>query len=100
MFEIESTIKLIQDRLKASSGRQKSYAYLKRKDMEYSVGDQVFLKVSPWKKVLRFERKDKLSPQFIGPYQIVKRVRLVVYQLRLPPELDHIHDMFHVSMLG
>ncbi|XP_016743191.1 uncharacterized protein [Gossypium hirsutum] len=61
--------------------------------------DIVFLKVSPWKKVLRFSRKGKLSPRFIGSYQILKRVGLVAYQLELPPESDHIHDVFHVSLL-
>ena len=59
----------------------------------------VFLKVSPWKKILRFGKKGKLSPRFIGPYRILKRVGPVAYQLELPPELDRIHDVFHVSML-
>lgn len=70
-------IRLIQDRLKAASNRQTSYANLKRKEIEYRVGDQVFLKVSSWRKVLRFRQKGKLSPRFIGPYQILKRVGLV-----------------------
>ncbi|KAK5812210.1 hypothetical protein PVK06_027629 [Gossypium arboreum] len=59
----------------------------------------VFLKVSPWKKILRFGRKGKLSPRFIGPYRILKRVGPVAYQLELPPELNRIHDVFHVYML-
>ena len=63
------------------------------------MGDMVFLKVSPWKKILRFGRKGKLSPRFIGPYRILKRVGPVAYQLELPPELNRIHDVFHVSML-
>ncbi|KAG8479381.1 hypothetical protein CXB51_029708 [Gossypium anomalum] len=71
----------------------------KIKDIEYAVGDMVFLKVSPWKKILRFGKKGKLSPRFIGPYRIVKRIGPVAYQLELPPELHHIHDVFHVSML-
>ena len=79
--------------------RQKSYADLKRKDIEYQVGDKVFLKVSPWKKILRFGRKGKLSPRFIGPYEISERVGPVAYRLILPPELEKIHDVFHVSML-
>ncbi|XP_017631313.1 uncharacterized protein LOC108473983 [Gossypium arboreum] len=61
--------------------------------------DMVFLRVLPWKKVLRFSRKGKLSFRFIGPYQILKRVRPVAYQLELPPDLDRVHDIFHVSML-
>ncbi|KAK5786146.1 hypothetical protein PVK06_040776 [Gossypium arboreum] len=76
-----------------------SYADLKRKEIEYSVGDMVFLKVSPWKKILRFGKKCKLSPRFIGPYRVLKRVGPVAYQLKLPPELDRIHNVFHVSML-
>ncbi|KAG8474862.1 hypothetical protein CXB51_031586 [Gossypium anomalum] len=70
-----------------------------RKEIEYSVGDMVLLKVSLWKKILRFGKKGKLSPQFIGPYRVLKRVGPVAYQLELPPELDRIHDVFHVSML-
>ncbi|KAA3461239.1 pol protein [Gossypium australe] len=58
----------------------------------------VFLKVSPWKKVPHFGRKGKLSPRFIGPYQILKHVGPVAYQLELPPKLDRIHDVFHVSI--
>ena len=61
--------------------------------------DKVFLKVSPWKKVLKFGRKGKLSPSFIGLYEITKRVGPVAYQLALPSELEKIHDVFHVSML-
>ncbi|KAK5845898.1 hypothetical protein PVK06_002141 [Gossypium arboreum] len=97
--DTEDKVKLIRDRLKEASDRQKSYADLKRKEIEYSVGDMVFLKVSPWKKILRFGKKGKLSPRFIGPYRVLKRVGPVAYQLELPPELDRIHDVFHVSML-
>ncbi|XP_052478526.1 uncharacterized protein LOC128034030 [Gossypium raimondii] len=63
------------------------------------MGDFVFLKISPWKKVLRFCRKGKLSPKFIGPYRVLKRVGPVAYQLELPPKLDRIHDVFHVFIL-
>ena len=66
--------------------------------MEYEVGDKVFLKVSPWKKILRFGRKGKLSPRFIGPYEILG-VGLVAYRLALPLELAKLHDVFHMSML-
>ena len=81
------------------SDRQRSYANLKRKDIEYEVGDKVFLKVSPWKKILRFGRKGKLSPKFIGPYEILERVGPVAYRLSLPLELSKLHDVFHVSMI-
>ncbi|KAA3461399.1 pol protein [Gossypium australe] len=90
---------LIQKTEDTFSNRQKSYADLKRRDIEYSVGDKVFLKVSPWKEILRFGRKGKLSSHFIGPYEIIERVGPVAYRLALPPKLQKIHDVFHVSML-
>ena len=70
--DTEAKVRIIRDRLKEASDRQKSYADLKCKEIEYSVGDMVFLKVSPWKKILRFGKKDKLSPRFIGPYRVLK----------------------------
>ena len=76
-----------------------SYANLKRKDIEYEVGDKVFLKVSPWRKILRFGRKRKLSPRFIGPYEILERVGPIAYRLALPLKLAKLHDVFHVFML-
>ncbi|KAA3470338.1 DNA/RNA polymerases superfamily protein [Gossypium australe] len=79
---------------------QKSYANLKWKDIEFQAGDKVFLKVSPWKKVFRFCRKGKLSPRFIGPYEITETIGPVAYYLALPSELEKIHDVFHVSMLN
>ncbi|KAA3462647.1 DNA/RNA polymerases superfamily protein [Gossypium australe] len=97
--ETEQKVKVIQESLKAASDRQKSYADLKRKDIEFQVGDRVFLKVSPWKKILRFGRKGKLSPRFIGPYEVIERIGQVAYRLMLAPELDKIHNVFHVSML-
>ena len=63
------------------------------------MGDTVFLKVSPWKKIIGFGQKGKLSPRFIGPYEILERIGLVAYRLALPPELTKLHDVFHVSML-
>ena len=99
MRQTEEKVKIIKDRLKAAADRQKSYADLKRKDIEYNVGDKVFLKVSPWKKVLRFGKKGKLSPRFIGPYEILDRVGPIAYRLALPPKLAKIHNVFHVSML-
>ncbi|KAA3466855.1 DNA/RNA polymerases superfamily protein [Gossypium australe] len=84
---------------KVAFDREKSYVDPKRKDIDFEVRDRVFLKFSPWKKVLRFVPNGKLSPRFIGPYQILRRVRTVAYQLELPPKLDQIHDAFHMSML-
>ncbi|KAA3461235.1 polyprotein [Gossypium australe] len=85
--------------LKAAFDRQKSYVDLKCRDIKNSVGDKVFLKVLPWKKILRFGQKGKLSPHFIGPYEIIERVGPVAYLLALPLELQKIHNVFHVSML-
>ncbi|KAA3483950.1 DNA/RNA polymerases superfamily protein [Gossypium australe] len=97
--DIEQKVKVIRDSLKAASDHQKSYANLKGKEIEFEISDKVFLKVSPWKKVLRFGRKGKLSPRFIGPYEIIERVGPVTYRLLLPSELEKIHNVFHVSML-
>ena len=94
-----NNVKVIRDRLKIAQDRQKSYADNRMRDLKFQVGDQVFMRISPWKGVLRFEKKGKLSPRYMGPYEIVERIGEVVYILRLPPELDRIHDVFHVSML-
>ena len=90
---------MIVNRLKTSFSRQKSYADPKRKDVSFSVGDLVFLKVSPMKGVLRFGKKGRLVPRYIGPFEIRSRVGEVEYRLVLPLELSQIHPIFHVSML-
>ena len=95
----EAKVQVIRQRLKAASDQQKSYADLKRKDIEYEVGDKVFLKVSPWRKVLRFGKKGKQSWRFIVPYDVLERIEPMAYQLALPLELAKLHDVFHVSML-
>ena len=92
-------MKMIREILKVAADRQKSYADLKRKDIQYEIGEKVFLKVCPWKKVVRFGKNGKLSPRFIGPYKVIKKVGPVAYRLALPPELENIHNVFHVSML-
>ena len=90
---------MIRERLKAIVDRQKSYADLKRKDIKYEIGEKVLLKVSSWKKVMRFGRKGKFSPRFIGPYKVIVKVGPVAYRLALPTELEKVHNFFHVSML-
>ena len=97
--DTEEKVKMIRERLKVTTDRQKSYVDMERKDIQYEIGDKVFLKVSPWKKVMRFEKKVKLSPRFIGPYEVMEKVGPVAYCLALPPELENIHNVFHVSML-
>ena len=63
------------------------------------MGEHAFLKVSPSKGMMRFGTKGKLSPRFMGPFQILKKVGAVAYELALPPALAHIHNVFHISML-
>ena len=92
-------VDIINSKLKAAQDRQKSYYDQHRRDMEYQVGEKVFLRVSPWKGVIRFGNKGKLSPRYIGPYEILERVGPLAYRLALPPELAKIHDVFHVRML-
>ena len=92
-------MKMIRERLKVATNRQKSYADMRRKDIPYEISEKVFLKVSPWNKVMRFGKKSKLSPRFIGSYEVIEKVGPVAYRLALPLELEKIHNVFHVSML-
>ena len=82
-----------------ATDRQKSYVDMKRKDIRYEIGEKVFLKVSPWKKVIRFWKKGKLSLIFISPYEVIEKVGQIAYNLALPPDLENICNIFHVSML-
>ncbi|GKB57278.1 putative reverse transcriptase domain-containing protein [Tanacetum coccineum] len=89
----------IKNRLLTTRSRQKSYADRRTKPLEFEVGDVVLLKVSPWKGVVHFGKRGKLSPRYIGPFKILARVGLVAYKLELPEELKWIHSTFHVSNL-
>ena len=97
--ETKEKVKMIRERLKVVTDRQKSYTDMRRKDIRYEIGEKVFLKVSPWKKVMKFGKKGKLSPRFIGPYEVIEKVGPVAYKLALPLELEKNHNVFHVSML-
>ena len=92
-------MKMIKEILKVATDRQKSYTDMRRKDIRYEIEKKVFLKVSPWKKVMRFGKKGKLSPRFIGTYEVIEKVGPVAYKLALPLELEKIHNVFPVSML-
>ena len=92
-------VNLIRQRLLTAQSRQKSYADVRRRPLEFEVGDHVFLKMMPKRGVVRFGKRGKLSPGFIGPFEILERVEVVGYQLTLPPSMSGVHEVFHVSML-
>nr|GFB71408.1 putative reverse transcriptase domain-containing protein [Tanacetum cinerariifolium] len=97
----ETTKKIVQikSRIQTARGRQKSYTDLKRKPMDFQVGDRVMLKVSPWKGVVRFGKRGKLNPRYIGPFKVLSKVGYVAYRLELPQQLSRVHNTFHVSNL-
>ena len=90
---------LIRQRLLKAQSLQKSYADVRRLPLEFEVGDHVFLKVILKRELVRFGKRRKLSPRFIGPFEILERVGTVVYQLALPPSMSGVHELFHISML-
>ncbi|GKA24802.1 hypothetical protein Tco_0710835 [Tanacetum coccineum] len=89
----------IKSRIQASRDRQKSYADLRRKPLEFLVNDKVVFKVSPWKGVIRFVKRGKLNPRYIGPFKVLAKVGTVDYRLRLLQQLSKVHSTFHVSNL-
>jgi hypothetical protein len=99
IHETTERIVQIRKRMAAARDRQKSYADKRRRPLEFKVGDRVILKVSPWKGVIRFGKRGKLNPRYVGPFTITKRIGHLAYQLDLPKELDGVHNVFHVSNL-
>ncbi|GJZ59132.1 putative reverse transcriptase domain-containing protein [Tanacetum coccineum] len=97
--ETTENIILTKQRIQDAQDRQNSYADLKRKPMEFKVGDRVMHKVSPWKGVVRFIKRGKLNPRYVGPFKVLARVGDVAYRLELPQELSRVHPTFHVSNL-
>ncbi|GJS41458.1 hypothetical protein Tco_0566501 [Tanacetum coccineum] len=97
----ETTEKIfkIRDRMQAARDRQKSYADKRHRSLEFEVGDKVMLKVAPWKGVMRFRKRGKLNPRYIGPFRIIERIGPVAYHLELPQELSRVHNVFHVCNL-
>ncbi|XP_073031332.1 uncharacterized protein [Primulina eburnea] len=92
-------VALIQERMKTAQSRQKSYADVRRRPLAFEAGDHVFIKIAPLKGVMRFGKKGKLSPRYIGPFEILDKIGDRAYRLALPPDLDRMHNVFHVSML-
>nr|GFA65875.1 putative reverse transcriptase domain-containing protein [Tanacetum cinerariifolium] len=82
--------------IQTARDRQKSYADLKRKPIEFQVGDKVTLKISPWKGVVRFGKRRKLNPRYVRPFKVLKKVRAVAYMFELPQELNRVHNTFHI----
>jgi ribosomal protein L21E len=97
--EAEEQVRMIRENLRTAQSRQKSYADTRRRLLEFKEGDHVYLKVSPIQGMQRFKVKGKLSPRFIGPFLILKRVGEIAYQVELPDHLADVHDVFHVSQL-
>ena len=87
-------VRLIQERIQVAQDRQKTYADQKHREIGFKEGDKVLLKVSPMKGVMRFGKNGKLSPKYIGPYEILQRIGKVAYKLALPMELSKVHNVF------
>ena len=99
VIEAEEQVKVIQANLKTAQSRQKNYFDKRRKPLQFNVGDHVYLRVSPTKGVQRFGIKGKLSPRYIGHYEITEECGPMAYRLQLPSQLAAFHNVFHVSQL-
>ena len=97
--EAEDKVRLIQERLRTAQARQKSYADTRRRELSFEPDDFVYLRITPFKGVKRFQQKGKLAPRYVGPFRILKRRGEVAYQLELPASFSGVHDVFHVSQL-
>jgi hypothetical protein len=96
--EAEKQVRMVRKNLRVVQSRQKSYTD-HRRELSFEVGDLVYLKVSPMRGLCRFKVRGKLAPRFIGPFKILEKRGEVAYQLKLPPQLSNVHDVFHVSQL-
>ncbi|GKE49667.1 hypothetical protein Tco_1480925, partial [Tanacetum coccineum] len=99
LFAGPSSEMLIKQRIQAARDHQKSYADVRRKPLEFQVGDRVMLKVSPWKGVIHFRKWGKLNPMYIGPFKVLAKVGPVAYRIELPCQLSRVCSTFHVSNL-
>ena len=92
-------VRVIRDRFTTSYRRNKSYADNRKRPLEFDVGDQVYLKISLMKGLMKFGKKGKLSPRYVEPYETLQRVGEVVYELVFPTDVDSVYPVFHLSML-
>ena len=92
-------VSFIRQRLLTAQSLQKNYADVRRRPLEFEVGDHVFLRVIPKREVVRFGKHEKLSPRYIGPFEILERIGTVAYRLTLPPSMLGVHEVLHVSIL-
>ena len=92
-------VSLIRQRLLTAQSLQKSYEDVRRRPLEFDVGDHIFLKVMPKRGVVTFSKRGKLLPRFIGPFEMLERIGIVAYRLALPPSMSGVHEVFHVSIL-
>jgi hypothetical protein len=97
--EAEEQVCIIRENLRVAQTRQKSYADNRRRPLEFEKGDYVYPKVSPLRRMRRFKVKGKLSPRFIGPFRVFRRVGVMAYQLELQDNLTNVHNVFHVYQL-
>jgi hypothetical protein len=97
--DVEKQVQMVRESLNVAQSRQKSYADKRRRDLSFEIGDFIYLKVSPMRGTRRFRVKGKLAPRYVRPFKIIDYKGEVAYQLKLPPQLSKVHDVFHVSQL-
>jgi hypothetical protein len=97
--EAEQLVQQVRENLRVAQTRQKSYADVRHRDLNFAVDDHVYLKVSPMRGIRRFNVRGKLAPRYIGPFKVLERKGEVAYHLELPPILSGVHDVFHLSQL-
>ncbi|GJY14514.1 hypothetical protein Tco_0384936 [Tanacetum coccineum] len=99
IFPASTIVMRLAQHGEAIQGTTRSYADVRRKPLEFQVGDKVRLKVLPWKGVICFGKRGKLNPMYIGPFKVIAKIGPVSYRFELPQQLSRVHSMFHVSNL-
>ncbi|KAH9331816.1 hypothetical protein KI387_003924, partial [Taxus chinensis] len=97
--DMEQQVVLIRKILQEAQDRRKKYADQHRTEHNFDVGMKFFLRVKPHKSLIHYGKGSKLAPQFVGPFEILEHIGPLAYRLALPPNLSHIHDVFHVSIV-